>query len=330
MIATPIAHRKFDESRASDQDSVSSVSDESGSEDGSSNERKHRTMPKIVFYIQLISAQIRSLYDISALLRRPTMSSKYIRSVKKVDKKPQEIETMMLKRAFSTYDHRHIIEKVRQWRGKTKCAREIGLEKEDPREAVLAEIEAFGDGVAVGQGKSVEMVEDCENILWLCQRLSEANMRRREQIEYWNGHPYNPEKNQEKTADPVAHIPTPAPLVRGQGAVETKNVAEQLAVDLRPTQAMTVSGISKHSFSTVAISELHETQTYSRPHTVYTPTEAGQRKSTSVPNPPKVTEGSESFMCPYCGTKLDANDMRKRNLWKQAPLSTSTHLTWLD
>ncbi|KAK4195455.1 Tetratricopeptide repeat-domain-containing protein, partial [Triangularia verruculosa] len=316
-ITIPIAHRKFDECRASDQDSISSVSDESDSEDESSCEREHRTIPKIVFYIRLISTQIRSLYDISALLRRPTMSSKYIRSVKKADKKSQETENIMLKRAFSTYDHRHVIEKVRQWRGKTKCAREMDLEKEAPREADLEEDEASAEEVVAGQRKSAEMVEDCENILWLCQRLSEANIRRREQIEYWTGHPYDPRKDQAKAADPVAHILKTAPFILGEGVVETKNTAKPPVADLRPTQAVTVSGFSKQSFSTVAISELHETKTSARPRTVYTPTEAGQRKSTSVPNPPKVTEDSVSFTCPYCGTMLDTNVMRNRQSWKR-------------
>ncbi|KAK5653697.1 hypothetical protein OQA88_8728 [Cercophora sp. LCS_1] len=161
-------------------------------------------------------------------------------------------------------------------------------------------------------------VLDYEDIIWLCQRFSEANMRRREQIEYWSGHPYNSGMGHANIVDPVTKIfEAPPPLVQESDVTEVEDAGhgEAPVVHSQPTQAITISGASKQGFSTFAISELHETKTSARPRTVYTPTEVGKRRSTTVPPPPKVSEDNDVFTCPYCGTMLDADLMRDRRSW---------------
>ena len=162
-----------------------------------------------------------------------------------------------------------------------------------------------------------ELQACCQDISWLCRRLSEANVRRREQNEYWVAHPYDPKRNQ-----PVATGPTPEISIvgrPGQGANvdETKIAVPPLdAANASADEAVSLSGLSKQSFSTVAVSDIRDTRTTARPLTVYTPTEAGQRISASVPGLPKTAKDTSSFACPYCGTTLGVQEMKKRRSWK--------------
>ncbi|KAI1747739.1 hypothetical protein F4782DRAFT_416022 [Xylaria castorea] len=73
--ATCISRRKYDPGREMDQDSISSVSDSDCSthiDDGSQRCIK----PKIRLVLQQTVEQIRSLHEISSLLRRPTITDK--------------------------------------------------------------------------------------------------------------------------------------------------------------------------------------------------------------------------------------------------------------
>ncbi|KAK0711815.1 hypothetical protein B0H67DRAFT_669412 [Lasiosphaeris hirsuta] len=359
--AIPIAERKFDGSRGSDQDSVSSVTDDSSSEDDNDNDndndsdsdndndndngnengsesgesnskrqrqRQCRTIPKITFFTRLVFDQIRSLYDLSALLRRPTISSKYIRSIAKPAVDVPESETMMLRRAFRTFDYRHITERFLQWRGQTKAAQRMDPEKERPRALeIIKKSEASAEGAALGRGEDETVVGCCEDTLWLCWRFTEANMRRREQIRYWTEHPYDPKDGKPAIAGSAAEVAMDGGQFQPEKALvvpQTKNTARPpvVASVLHPAQPTSTSGASKRSFfSTVPITEIHETETNNtRPRTLYTPTEADmtdKRRCTVVPNPPKSFENRSSFECPYCGTKLSTKKMQNRQSWKR-------------
>ncbi|RYP55838.1 hypothetical protein DL771_012305 [Monosporascus sp. 5C6A] len=130
--ASRIADRKLDPLGDTDQDSISSVSMDSDSSSVEERDGPQRhTMPKICLLNQQILAQIRSLYDLSSLLRRPQVRGKYLRSVKAVLKDDSTSETIPLKAAFVRRDYSHIVEKVHLWRGPTKCEMRIEFDTEE-------------------------------------------------------------------------------------------------------------------------------------------------------------------------------------------------------
>lgn len=115
VTAIPIAQRKYDLRRDTDQDSISSVSDSDYSTD-SEDESRCRKMPKIRLFVQQITDQVQSLHEISALLRRPTVTNKFIRSIN-VRPEATSTDNLRLSDAFGLFDENHILEKVLQWRG---------------------------------------------------------------------------------------------------------------------------------------------------------------------------------------------------------------------
>ncbi|KAJ5519017.1 Tetratricopeptide-like helical [Penicillium expansum] len=107
--------------------SVSADSDSDSNDDGGN---QHYRMPKIRLLVQQTLEQIRSLYDLSALLRRPKIVDKYIRSVNSEShiaslNNPYHLPLSI---AFSRSDETHIIEKALQWRSLTKSAQGIDFE----------------------------------------------------------------------------------------------------------------------------------------------------------------------------------------------------------
>lgn len=60
---------------------LSSVSADSCSDSGDDSKYQYHSMPKIYMVVQQILEQIRLLYELSALLRRPNLRDKYIRSI---------------------------------------------------------------------------------------------------------------------------------------------------------------------------------------------------------------------------------------------------------
>ncbi|RYP02653.1 hypothetical protein DL764_005698 [Monosporascus ibericus] len=172
--ATSIARKKFDPVVGSEHDSVSSASTDSDFSSDDVGEYQSRRVPKICLLVQQIIEHIRSLYDLSSLLRRPNIADKYIRSI---PPKPDpaalgESDTLPLSVGFSSSDESHVLEKVLQWRGLTKSGRSFEFEDEN--------------AAAIGKGLTSARIED---ILWLCQRLARANTRRREQLQYWIDRP---------------------------------------------------------------------------------------------------------------------------------------------
>ncbi|RMJ14895.1 hypothetical protein CDV36_005439 [Fusarium kuroshium] len=304
--STSIAERKYDPVLGSDQDSISSVSaDDSDSDSGSGSDsdddgqpRRNR-MPKIRLLVQQITDQIRSLYDLSSLLRRPRITDKYIRSVS--SKSPTATsDTLPLMVSFSKLDESHIIEKVLQWRGLTKSGQSLSCEDEAPAQ----------------ERHSLE-TDDVDDILWYCQRLARANTRRREQLQHWADHPYVSTKDNLTSTQPLPGLIKPT--VKGSG---TKEESGSQASTLKPTsfkfpQAGPKSTMSKQSFSTAAVSDVHDTKTNARPRTVYAPTDVGQGRSNSVPDPPKTQDGKTTFPCPYCGITLESSEMQNRQSWKR-------------
>lgn len=301
-LATYIAKRKYDPDLGSDHDSISSVRADSDSDSDPDDDGEHqrRTMPKIRLFIQQVLEQIRSLYDLSALLRRPKIADKYIRSVNSKSKNAtlSDQGIVPLSVGFCRSDESHVMEKVLQWRGLTKSGQCIEFDDE----AVAP----------VGQGLPTDGVED---ILWFCQRLAGANTRRREQLQYWIDHPYGPKEGPANVPD----LPTPNPAqihVKPADKPESRSQAPTMRSPNPDASRQPKSVMSKQSFSTAAVSDVHDAKTNVRPRTVYAPTAIGQGRSNSVPDPPKTENGKLTFPCPYCGMILDSSEMQNRQLWK--------------
>lgn len=264
-------------------------------------------MPKIQLILDYTYQQISSLFDLSSLLRRPTIGGKYIRSVGKKKTEPEDEDDYDSDEEFSkpcrTYDLNHVTEKLRLWRGFAKDAQAIEFEDEIPAEPE--------------RGMTSEGTED---ILWLCQRLADAGVRRREQLRYWVRKPYS----RSSKANALPNIPImPKKSLSRRG--DKTDSARSEATTLKPSTKSapstmgdnTVTTISKESFSTAAVSDIHTAATEdNRPRTVYAPSLAGGRATNSVPKAPIVAKGSDSVPCPYCGQLLKSEDVNNRQRWK--------------
>ncbi|KAJ5773290.1 C2H2 type zinc finger domain protein [Penicillium paradoxum] len=290
---TYIARRKYDPAVGSDHDSISSVSANSDSDSDEGGEHQRHRMPKICLLVQQTLEQIRSLFDLSALLRRPKIADKYIRSVdsKSHTATLSDPEILPINLGFSSSDEGHIVEKMLQWRGLTKSGQCIQFEDEEV--------------TPTGQGLTYDRVED---VMWFCKRLAGANTRRREQLQYWADHPYDHKK---ATTDiPVLDAPNLEQVVAKQMREPQKSQSQ--ASTLKPPK----STVSKQSFSTAAVSDIYDTKTNVRPRTVYAPTTIGQGRYSSVPDPPRMEDGKTTFLCPYCGMTLESSEMKNRQVWK--------------
>ena len=259
-------------------------------------------MPKIRFLIQQIVGQIRSLYDLSCLLRRPKIADKYIRSVnsKLGTLTSRDSDTLPLSIGFRVADENHVIEKVLQWRGLTKAEQTIVFEEE---------------GVATTGERLI--TDGVDNILWFCQRLAGANTRRREQLQYWNTHPYDPEKEGPSATQLSSQDLVRAPTKEVDEAQELRSQTSTLKPpDPNLPRLGPRSAVSKQSFSTAAFSLVHDTDASTRPKTVYAPTAIGKGRSTSVPDPPKAKDESGTFSCLYCGMTLEYSKMQNKQSWQ--------------
>jgi hypothetical protein len=106
-------------------------------------------------------AQIRSLYDVSSLLRRPMVKDKYIRST--VDQENSErMDETSLHCHFRPFDMNYVWERIGQWHRQTNSERHN-----------VASSDQSISTTSIG------------NDSWFVERLAVANNRRREQIQYW-------------------------------------------------------------------------------------------------------------------------------------------------
>ncbi|RWA09194.1 hypothetical protein EKO27_g5903 [Xylaria grammica] len=260
-----------------DQDSISSVTDSDYSTEND-DESERRKMPKICLYFQQIVEQIGSLHEISSLLRRPTVTNKFIRSTNLGLEATtlQGSGTIDLNSAFGIFDNSHILEKVTQWRGLGKSLQSV----------------VFSDEAVALVSDTLDYPE-VRDIRWFCQRLARANTRRREQLQYWKTHPYDP-----------AQVMTSANSIVNVHVAQVEDSRSQVST-LKPSNPHVShegpkSIVSKQSFSTVAVSDVQDAGTNVRPRTVYAPTVTGKDRPISIPRPPKTKDGETNFPCPYC------------------------------
>ncbi|KAJ6028159.1 C2H2 type zinc finger domain protein [Penicillium herquei] len=292
--ATRIIQRESD---AEESDgSLSSVSAESDS-DGEVQPIKR--IPRIRLLVQQILAQIRSLFDLSSLLRRPKLAGRYITSVNtKTKEMIINTDRVPLITAFASLDESHILEKVLQWRGLTKSGRYIEFDEEET--------------APVNQTFNAGHIED---IPWFCERLARANTRRREQLQHWTDHPYDPTREVTNAIDAISEPDPEFSARKGKGVLKNQESASQ--AQGRSIQSQAPKSTTSKAFSLANRSDVFDTKTNTRPRTVYAPTTIGQGRSNSVPDPPKTIEGGIFFTCPYCQMKLDSSEMKDRQSWKR-------------
>jgi hypothetical protein len=272
---TGIKRRKQRFESNSDSMSDSSSDSDINSAEGRTVHPKHGEMPRVS---SLIFEHIRSLYKVSALLRRPKVQDKYIRSVTKDSGRQRALH-------FAAWDQEHVAEKMWQW------ALDLNVKYES----------------RIGGTN------------YICARAAAANMRRREQLSYWQKHPDVTEKAKQTPKEPgeETFVDRLKQRLRPPG-IEVLLSTSLLDSDL-PQMMTTLETSQKtaQSFSTVAQSVLNDNETFSgRPKTIYAPSMVGASRGARVPNPPSQLEGTVNFECPYCLTTLNWKSMQQRVLWK--------------
>lgn len=285
------------------------MSADSDSEVEDDADHKHPKDSKITWLMQQAFEQIQSLFHLSSLLRRPSFTGKYIRSVNRNARVDPEKQESSLAFCLSRFDCKHVLEKVRQWNGLAKSAKDILYEDEEP---------VSSDQI---QGRTDLDIDCCEDVTALCQRLANANTRRREQLQYWTGHPDNLTAHETISAPPTLDVlmketPVPEAERAGEPQSQVPTIKPSDQNHLRQNDEAR-SSLSKQSFSTVAKSAIFETKTQSgRPRTVYAQSTAVKGRQNRVPNAPTPPKGSFFFLCPYCGMKLIGREMEDRQTWK--------------
>lgn len=214
--------------------------------------------------ISTIFEGIRSLYRISVLLRRPRNTSKYLKSSN---------TTMPSHDALTvTLDYAHISEKIRQWRHLTMRVK-VGDE-----EHVVTEEEI--------QRRKEDEHQEIADIVFLCQRLTWANLFRRKQFNYWIDYP-DVSESQERASDTI----------------------------LNPLKDQN-SSVIHASLSTVAKSALADNNDVGQLLTVYAKSVTGRSNTARVPDVPKRSKTDPNFECPFCHIILDSKSMQTRETWK--------------
>ncbi len=324
--AIPIAERTYRESLTSDQDSISSVSADSDTSSGDEGSPRKVRVSKISVLVSHIFEQVRSLYHLSVLLRRPGVGDRYIHSIPKGQGNISRI-------GMSQYDYAHVQQKVRQWRGESKSS--FGACNEQESVTTLADI----------QRREIVKNDLLDKTDTLCHRLSRANTRRREQLKYWIRNPDIREVAVSDESIRLKKLVTMGPT-RVEAVEESGNQAPVIKEPKAATigfEKMERSTTSKQSFSAVTRSTVDDSKTQSnRPRTTYAQSVVGTKRSNRVPDLPKYLKpkpasacaicrdglnstsdrlcchGNQNpnFECPYCHLNLRRATMEDRQNWK--------------
>ncbi|KAM0346235.1 hypothetical protein ACHAPU_005661 [Fusarium lateritium] len=246
--------------------------------------------------------QIQLLYHLEALLRRPRLSGRYLRSTG--DREPALMER---------YDFRHIEEKYRHWKASFQSESEQDIHTQleglhlgigDIDKSQVKVPQRLEDELAVSQDelRLREAFQEQDKAYTLISRLARANTRRREQMQYWEKHPFC-----DNTGDSasVARKRTRLPIL-------------PFGLGKEPKASSLKSTPTARSFSTVSKSAVDETRTKSgRARTVYAASETGGRQSTRVPDIPKASYKDKQVECPYCHAMLESVSLMNRMYWKR-------------
>lgn len=246
-----------------------SRSSSDSSEDGDTPQR----VPRISILLQQVKDQIESLFELSSVLGRPAFYGRWDRST--------ATEESVLGQAFVEFDRRHVLEKIRHWRGLGK-----------DQNATLMEEDTTED----------DLTRKDDLVPWLCDRLALANSKRRSQLQYWSE---NPCQLAQDAREPEERI----------GEEETNEVSTELeTIDttqkegLEPatggqTLYMSAPGVDDSA------TEDGRSQSTQDSNTGY------RQGSNRVPDAPTPSNGAHAS-CPYCGVELQNETIEKRKSWR--------------
>ncbi|KAF5680066.1 tetratricopeptide-like helical [Fusarium heterosporum] len=299
-----IALDSGEESSGGESSDCSEDSSEFSDESDAPNQRMRvrSKASRVGLLLNHVYEQIKLLYHLEALLRRPRLSGRYLRSTG--NREPTLMEQ---------YDLRHIEEKCLHWTSSLKSQSELDinarskglhLETADIDKSQFTVPQRLEEELAVTQDelRLREAVKEQDRAYTLISRLARANTRRREQMKHWEKHPFCDSAGDGAS---VAGKQTRFPLFAfgiGKG---------MKANSLKSTP-------TAQSFSTVARSAVDETQTTSgRARTVYAASEIGGRQSTRVPDIPKAAYKDQHVECPYCHAMIDSVSIMNRMFWKR-------------
>ncbi|EQL01095.1 Ankyrin repeat-containing domain protein [Ophiocordyceps sinensis CO18] len=91
-------------------------------------EPERRAIPRLILLFHPGTEQIRSLFDLSSLLRCPNLGGKWDLGVAQAKHAP--FETQELGESYIHWDRRHVEEKLQQWRGMSNATHPLALEEE--------------------------------------------------------------------------------------------------------------------------------------------------------------------------------------------------------
>ncbi|KAK0710658.1 WD40-repeat-containing domain protein [Lasiosphaeris hirsuta] len=289
-----------DDSATSDSEDSSTVSDDR--DDSFNVSKTGRQTATIAVVMSYIYDQVRLLYHLGMLLRRPALTGRYIKSSAKDGKLS----------AFAQYDYSHVVEKFRHWQRTADSDFKGGTSNQE-----LEEEQAVGESDLHARMD----VESAQESYSLMQRLAKANTRRREQLTYWAAHHSRPGVSTGKTANRESPLAKPQanPAAAQQEVAATGDNAPMAASIGKLEVKSVLSTPTAHSLSTAAVSGIDGAQTQgARPRTLYEETvvAAGQR-STRVPDVPISNPDDALFECPFCHMSLESVLMKDRQSWKQ-------------
>ena len=257
------------------------TSDSEYSTDSQHVETEGRQRQKIpVLSLTLLHAfeSIGLLYHYSSIFRRPRLGGRYLHSKAK-DAAPD----------IPYYEFSHVQQKLKEWRQPATIQSEAKtLEDEDKSTNLIENTQAPPTSSTPDEGI-------------LCLRLSAANARRRDQLRYWNGHPFRVDQ------DSIGHEP---PGDVGPAEIQSiGHISENRSYKSNPTV---------HTFSSVARSAIFESDGIAgASRTTYAESTVGDSKSAKrLPAVPQVSKNSASFECPFCHMTLESGAMQDRNTWK--------------
>lgn len=233
------------------------------------------------------------LFDAAALLSRPGITGKYLRT----NKPEQAFENDL--QIYTRFDENHVREKLAQWYDQWAVQNKYDY-----------------------NGRILSSEIDVRPLEPLTTRLAAANTQRRRQFRDWSRQPQLSEGIKVGTftitgsEHPLSTVPT---------AKESPSVPEVRTPIVAPSDAVRTTR-SKVTQSTAIVSEYRPVLTNENPRTEYEPSALGKFKSTGIPPVPRAVHNSSTFKCPYCGQNLNSSIMRSRLNWKYVPLYVSITL----
>lgn len=273
----------------SDQDSISTSSIDSDPGENRDRYGRGRLQSRTLYHD--ISAHIKSLYNVSKLMRRPTYEDTSLRS--------EWDRAADLHGTQESYDYNHCFEKLKQWRG---------IHQVTLNEDIVATIELLHE-------RRTAELESIDETCQLVRRLARANSIRREQLLFWNELSDRQSSNRQspETFDGDDQLEISSRKHPEDTSQQRQLVNIHQFNDLTLPLPLKVDAISKStkntdmSFSNALLTSSGDkaaASTVSSP--IYADSKCDASTSRSrVPDVPVPFPGTDLFVCPYCLTELD-------------------------